>query len=49
MTVGRTEKPLGKPDDPVLKRAKPGAGSYEDPAEEARRKRRPGKTGWPGR
>jgi excinuclease ABC subunit B len=49
MTVGRTEKPLGKPDDPVLKRAKPGAGSYEDPAEEARRKRRPGKTGRPGR
>jgi hypothetical protein len=39
-----------KDNDPgPLRRAKPGAGSYEDPAEEARRKRRPGKTGKPGR
>ncbi|MCY0147831.1 excinuclease ABC subunit UvrB [Hoeflea sp. G2-23] len=55
MTVGRTEKPVPgkapakKPDDPILKRGKVGAGSYEDPAEAARQKRRPGKTGRPGR
>ncbi|WP_019171343.1 excinuclease ABC subunit UvrB [Pseudaminobacter salicylatoxidans] len=46
MTVGRTEKPVEgtKP----IKRAKIGAGSYEDPADERQRKRRPGKTGKPG-
>ncbi|QFI66661.1 Excinuclease ABC subunit B [Sinorhizobium alkalisoli] len=52
MTVGRTEKPVvGKvPEKPVLTRAKPGVGSYEDPAEEKRRKgRTKGKTGRPGR
>jgi len=54
MTVGRTEKPVPgktpqKPDDPIVKRGKVGAGSYEDPAEAARNKRRPGKTGRPGR
>ncbi|MBP2238390.1 excinuclease ABC subunit B [Sinorhizobium kostiense] len=52
MTVGRTEKPVtGKvPDKPVLTRAKPGIGSYEDPAEEKRRKgRTKGKTGRPGK
>jgi excinuclease ABC subunit B len=55
MTVGRTEKPMPpgklpqKPDDPIVKRGKVGAGSYEDPAEAARQKRRPGKTGRPGR
>ncbi|ASY63289.1 Excinuclease ABC subunit B [Sinorhizobium sojae CCBAU 05684] len=52
MTVGRTEKPVaGKvPEKPVLNRAKPGIGSYEDPAEEKRRKgRTKGKTGRPGR
>ncbi|WP_156174407.1 excinuclease ABC subunit UvrB [Hoeflea sp. IMCC20628] len=54
MTVGRTEKPVPgaapkKPDDPILKRGKVGAGSYEDPAEAARNKRRPGKTGRPGK
>ncbi|MCG5482022.1 MAG: UvrB/UvrC motif-containing protein, partial [Ensifer alkalisoli] len=52
MTVGRTEKPVvGKvPEKPVLNRAKPGVGSYEDPAEEKRRKgRTKGKTGRPGR
>jgi len=54
MTVGRTEKPVPgktpqKPDDPIVKRGKVGAGSYEDPAEAARQKRRPGKTGRPGR
>ncbi|HEX2255085.1 MAG TPA: excinuclease ABC subunit UvrB [Afifellaceae bacterium] len=32
-----------------LRRGKIGAGSYEDPAEQRRRKRRPGKTGRPGR
>ncbi|MCA1371270.1 excinuclease ABC subunit UvrB [Bradyrhizobium sp. BRP14] len=52
MTVGRTEKPVpGKaPEKPILTRSKPGAGSYEDPAEEKRRKgRTKGKTGRPGR
>ena len=54
MTVGRTEKPMpgkppAKPADPILKRGKVGAGSYEDPAEAARNKRRPGKSGRPGR
>ncbi|MBX3580376.1 MAG: excinuclease ABC subunit UvrB [Rhizobiaceae bacterium] len=46
MTVRRTEKPVegAKP----LKRAKIGAGSYEDPADEANRKKRSGKTGRPG-
>ena len=54
MTVRRTEKPLGKtppaapPDDAILKRYKPGAGSYEDPVDERRRTRRPKKTGRPG-
>lgn len=51
MTVGRTEKPVaGKvPEKPILTRAKPGVGSYEDPAEEKRRKgRTKGKTGRPG-
>ncbi|MDH4988515.1 excinuclease ABC subunit UvrB [Aminobacter anthyllidis] len=47
MTVRRTEKPVEgvKP----VKRAKIGAGSYEDPAEAAREKKRPGKSGRPGR
>ncbi|WP_404934678.1 excinuclease ABC subunit UvrB [Nitratireductor sp. L15S-10] len=56
MTVGRTEKPVRKPvpqkpeDDPKpVKRHRPGIGSYEDPADERRSKRRPGKTGRPGR
>ncbi|MEO5326533.1 excinuclease ABC subunit UvrB [Mesorhizobium sp. CC13] len=46
MTVRRTEKPVEgvKP----IKRAKIGAGSYEDPAEAARAKRKPGKSGRPG-
>jgi len=46
MTVRRTETPVegAKP----VKRAKIGAGSYEDPADERQRKRRPGKTGKPG-
>jgi excinuclease ABC subunit B len=55
MTVRRTEKPVegvrpSKPDDvkPVV-RGKIGAGSYEAPADERRQKRRPGKTGRPGR
>jgi excinuclease ABC subunit B len=43
MTVGRTETPLD------LRRHRPGTGSYEDPAEERRAKRRPGKSGRPGR
>ncbi|MER2632265.1 MAG: excinuclease ABC subunit UvrB [Rhizobiaceae bacterium] len=47
MTVRRTEKPVDgvKP----IRREKIGAGSYEDPAETKARKRRPGKTGRPGR
>ncbi|WP_336056952.1 excinuclease ABC subunit UvrB [Nitratireductor sp. CH_MIT9313-5] len=75
MTVGRTEKPVGKPlpkkpqadamppDRPMPmygsvgsgedglqpRRGKIGAGSYEDAGEERRKKRRPGKTGRPGR
>ncbi|MCA1440726.1 excinuclease ABC subunit UvrB [Ensifer sp. IC4062] len=50
MTVGRTEKPVtGKAPEKPLIRAKPGVGSYEDPAEEKRRKgRTKGKTGRPG-
>ena len=54
MTVRRTEKPLGKPqpdqpDDPILRRGRIGIGSYEDPVEEKARRRRPKKTGRPGR
>ncbi|MEC9246171.1 MAG: excinuclease ABC subunit UvrB [Pseudomonadota bacterium] len=56
MTVGRTEKPVRKPvpqkpedDTRPVKRHRPGLGSYEDPADERRAKRRPGKTGRPGR
>src|SRR5690606_21230919 len=47
MTVRRTEKPVEgvKP----IKREKIGVGSYEDPAEERSRKKRPGKSGRPGR
>ncbi|WP_439604713.1 UvrB/UvrC motif-containing protein, partial [Shinella sp.] len=55
MTVRRTEKPVAgkapaKPEDvrPIV-RGKVGAGSYEDPADAKRQKRRPGKTGRPGR
>ena len=52
MTVGRTEKPVigHVPDKPILTRAKPGVGSYEDPADQKRQKgRTKGKTGRPGR
>ena len=59
MTVGRTEVPLGGPrpqkpvpasDAPgVTPRGTIGAGSYEDPADERRRKGRPKKSGRPGR
>ncbi|UHD47749.1 excinuclease ABC subunit UvrB [Aureimonas altamirensis] len=55
MTVGRTEKPVGgaapaKPEGDArpIRRERIGAGSYEDPGDEKRRKRRPGKTGRPG-
>jgi excinuclease ABC subunit B len=55
MTVRRTEKPVEgkkpvKPEDvkPIV-RGRIGAGSYEDPAEASRQKRRPGKTGRPGK
>ncbi|MGQ2907122.1 MAG: excinuclease ABC subunit UvrB [Aliihoeflea sp.] len=56
MTVRRTEKPVEgripvKPaDDPKpVKRERAGIGSYEDPADQRKQKRRPGKTGRPGR
>ena len=60
MTVRRTEKPVEgtKPEKPVpgsaddvrpLIRAKIGVGSYEDPADVAKQKRRKSKTGRPGR
>lgn len=57
MTVGRTEKPVGKtpPEKTPANEAKPvkrgniGAGSYEDPGDERQRKRRSSKTGRPGR
>ncbi|QRY68845.1 excinuclease ABC subunit UvrB [Ensifer sp. PDNC004] len=52
MTVGRTEKPVigHVPDKPIITRAKPGVGSYEDPADQKRQKgRTKGKTGRPGR
>jgi len=58
MTVRRTEKPVQGPrptkprevdDVTPLVRAKPGVGSYEDPGDARRPKRRPGKTGRPGR
>ncbi|MEO0979764.1 MAG: UvrB/UvrC motif-containing protein, partial [Pseudomonadota bacterium] len=50
MTVGRTEVPLGN-DDPVkpVRRGKIGAGSYEDPVDEKKRRGRPKKSGRPGR
>jgi excinuclease ABC subunit B len=54
MTVGRTEVPLGgqaphKPGDLEPRRNRSGAGSYEDASDLKRQKRRPGKTGRPGR
>ncbi|MDJ1462489.1 excinuclease ABC subunit UvrB [Nitratireductor sp. GZWM139] len=56
MTVGRTEKPVRRPvpqkpedDAKPVRRHKIGLGSYEDPADDRARKRRPGKTGRPGR
>lgn len=59
MTVGRTEKPKHDGPTPVravsgddakpIRREKIGVGSYEDAGGEKRRKRRPGKTGRPGR
>ncbi len=56
MTVGRTEVPLGgpRPEKPVdlpgaVRREQIGAGSYEDPQEERRRKGRSRKSGRPGR
>jgi len=47
MTVKRTEVPAGG--EAPVRRERAGIGSYEDPAEVARKKRRPGKTGRPGR
>ncbi|MER8570913.1 excinuclease ABC subunit UvrB [Mesorhizobium sp. M1338] len=47
MTVRRTETPI-EGDKPV-KRERAGIGSYEDPGDVRREKRRPGKTGRPGR
>ncbi|HEU4987778.1 MAG TPA: helicase-related protein, partial [Rhizobiaceae bacterium] len=39
----------GAEDAKPVRRERPGIGSYEDPADERRQKRRPGKTGRPGR
>ncbi len=47
MTVKRTEVPAGG--EAPIRRERAGIGSYEDPAETSRKKRRPGKTGRPGR
>ena len=47
MTVRRTETPI-EGDKPV-KRERAGIGSYEDPGDARREKRRPGKTGRPGK
>jgi len=55
MTVGRTEKPVEgrkpvKPDDvKPIRRERAGIGSYEDPSDTAQRRRRPAKTGKPGK
>ena len=48
MTVKRTEIPASNDAKPV-KRERIGIGSFEDPVEVARKRRRPGKTGRPGR
>ena len=50
--AGRTEggAPRSGPDDPrPIIRARPGAGSYEDPADQKKKARTKGKTGRPGR
>ncbi|QNQ62993.1 excinuclease ABC subunit UvrB [Brucella sp. 6810] len=47
MTVKRTEIPAGG--EAPIRRERAGIGSYEDPAKVSRKKRRPGKTGRPGR
>ena len=45
-----TSRPAGRADDArPINRERAGIGSYEDPADAARQKRRPGKTGRPGR
>ncbi|MGS1093834.1 excinuclease ABC subunit UvrB [Aquamicrobium terrae] len=55
MTVRRTEKPMEgakpvKPDDvKPIRRERAGIGSYEDPSDTAQRRRRPAKTGKPGK
>ncbi|MEH6718261.1 MAG: excinuclease ABC subunit UvrB [Aurantimonas endophytica] len=47
-TSGKSESPSTDPDSPApIRRERVGRGSYEDPADQ-RRKRRPGKTGRPG-
>ena len=54
MTVRRTEKPVegvkpARPDDAKpIRRERAGIGSYEEPADERRQRRRPAKTGRPG-
>ncbi|KAB0679789.1 excinuclease ABC subunit UvrB [Aureimonas leprariae] len=49
MTVRRTEKPSASDDPKPIRRERAGLGSYEDAGDEKRRKRRPSKTGRPGR
>ncbi|AZO74245.1 MULTISPECIES: excinuclease ABC subunit UvrB [unclassified Mesorhizobium] len=46
---GRAEGGAKERDDKPIVRQRSGIGSYEDPADERRQKRRPGKTGRPGR
>ncbi|TIR61282.1 MAG: hypothetical protein E5X28_04475, partial [Mesorhizobium sp.] len=45
---GRTEGGAKERDDKPIVRQRSGIGSYEDPADERRQKRRPSKTGRPG-
>ncbi|OWK20804.1 hypothetical protein AJ88_25335 [Mesorhizobium amorphae CCBAU 01583] len=46
---GRAEGGAKDRDDKPIVRQRAGIGSYEDPADARREKRRPGKTGRPGR
>ncbi len=47
--AGGTERGGKERDDKPIVRQRAGIGSYEDPADERRQKRRPGKTGRPGK
>ncbi|MBN9275920.1 MAG: UvrB/UvrC motif-containing protein, partial [Mesorhizobium sp.] len=47
--AGETDRGAKERDDKPIVRQRAGIGSYEDPADERRQKRRPGKTGRPGK